>query len=1025
MRRYLLAGVLVSATAACGPKDEDTNNANNTNNVTTNNGTNNTTNNSVSDMGGDLSDAGFDAERDLTNLYTCRSTTWAPYTIPATEGGVITFDFECDGMSTDTEAEISAEFTYPDGEVVEAAGVLPLNAGATSVDFQVPPHAFIAGPVSVSFKPAGDNGFILSEGTEVSFVNHQTVAEVDANWSEIMAFNPTPPNQNAVIVDTEVTDVDGDGTLDIMVMWRWDKVVGIQTFLGVNRTPGTLKEMPVGVDISAQAPERNDIHVRTGPGGIVRSAYWTGIDPATKTLRIVIGEITDGVLGASKTFDGSTGPFANPEDLLGFEYVDAPGLAADAPAEAFVLYRGKVSGKDVFSTVVTDSLNGKLLQVSALDKIAESVPSSHASGAIQVGLMRDFDASSDAQDAVAQGDVYAWTFGKTGPAGEHQIRTALLSGGEAGLVEKTVLVTGVSATETGFQVETIDVDNDGTNDVILSSVDTDSFMPALRTWAITAPRTFGAQGELATGGFRTLPSRYDNCTKILTVNVCHLRTAGPRFFTSAQYPFLKERAGASGSTGSYFVGTTLDTKLGFGAAISTEFAWAPSASLKNDAVVVAPVTLSGSDSKTINDGASVTLGYARNGINISERELDSQVLIASHESGVMAHFGVSSLSVTLRSSPAVLRVSGPGVAGGEISLAGRGEVVGLLKDADSATHYLFTRNDTKTESGFHVWALTNAGIDGPARINVLPGSKFEPAGATSSNFMFASRCDGNVCGKTDHFRITPAELSNAAKAKSVIELGANEITTLGGIAHQESSVHHRKLARAYRHRNERAQKVRAIRRLNVGVSTIPGLEESMFVSGMDETDGCPFATVFMTGDPATTPRAAVSESTMEGCWDLQTPVASADFCGVDGEQIVTTGVTDASSRTAWQWEALLWMRMGDELMATRFGTFTSKPGEEPSVSVTDVNGDGLVDLIIEQPVGVDGEIVPKTIILGDGMGGNLGPAVIPSLDIMPAMPGAADGLGGGQLACGEGLMCGNSPGTKNSSSSASTKPQLL
>ena len=623
MRRYLLAGVLVSATAACGPKDNDTNNANNTNNVTSNNATNNTTNNNVSDMGGELSDAGFDAERDLTNLYTCRSTTWAPYTIPATEGGVITFDFECDGMSTDTEAEISAEFTYPDGEIVEAAGVLPLNAGATSVDFEIPPHAFIAGPVSVSFKPAGENGFILSEGTEVSFVNHQTVAEVDANWSEIMAFNPTPPNQNAVIVDTAVTDVDGDGTSDIMVMWRWDKVVGIQSFSGPNRTAGTLKEMPVGVDLADQAIERSHIHIRKRPGGIVKSAYWTGIDPATKTLRIVIGEITDGVLGASKTFDSSTGPFANPEDLIGFEYVDAPGLAADAPAEAFVLYRGKAAGKDVFSTVVTDSLNGKLLQVSTLDKIAESLPSSHASGAIQVGLMRDFDASSDAQDAVAQGDVYAWTFGKTGPAGEHQIRTALLSGGEAGLAEKTVQVDGVAVTEEGFQVETIDLNDDGTNDVVLSSVDADSLMPEIRIWPIAAPRTFGTQAAMTTAGIKADASKWaqsgDPATCVLTTNVCHFRTSGPRFFTSAQYPFLKERAVASGSTGSYFVGTTLDAKIGFGQDISTEFAWAPSANPKNDAVVVAPVTLSGSDSGTINDGASVTLGYARNGLKSPDR----------------------------------------------------------------------------------------------------------------------------------------------------------------------------------------------------------------------------------------------------------------------------------------------------------------------------------------------------------------------------------------------------------------------
>lgn len=212
----------------------------------------------------------------------------------------------------------------------------------------------------------------------------------------------------------------------------------------------------------------------------------------------------------------------------------------------------------------------------------------------------------------------------------------------------------------------------------------------------------------------------------------------------------------------------------------------------------------------------------------------------------------------------------------------------------------------------------------------------------------------------------------------------------------------------------------------VGTVIAPGVQETYAVMGNDDADDCKFETNFFVADNANPVR--IGEATMDGCWDLHTPVATADFCGVGGSQVMTVAVTDTSSRTAWTWQALLWMRMGDRLMATEFGTFQLAPGVAPQTTATDFNGDGLVDLLISSPVSaLNGPLSGASLVLlGDGLGGNLGPASLDTFtDVFDVLPNAGDGLGAGQVACGAGLQCNLGTGTRTSCGQANNKAELL
>jgi hypothetical protein len=196
----------------------------------------------------------------------------------------------------------------------------------------------------------------------------------------------------------------------------------------------------------------------------------------------------------------------------------------------------------------------------------------------------------------------------------------------------------------------------------------------------------------------------------------------------------------------------------------------------------------------------------------------------------------------------------------------------------------------------------------------------------------------------------------------------------------------------------------------------------------DETDGCAFNAVIYPGDPGTVDPVPLTDSAQDGCWDLHVPVAFDDFCGVGGVQFVTMAVNDNNDDLLWTWEFLLWMRMGDQLVATSLGTVDLPMNMVPEVSSTDINGDGLADLAVFVPDDELGKTGELQFLLSDGLGGTLGEgatAVPNTSDIVPGFPGAGPGIGGGQYGCGDGLQCAFGSGTKKATTTTSTKPQLL
>ena len=466
--------------------------------------------------------------------------------------------------------------------------------------------------------------------------------------------------------------------------------------------------------------------------------------------------------------------------------------------------------------------------------------------------------------------------------------------------------------------------------------------------------------------------------------------------------------------------------MGLGAPRTVEVAWGPVKSNVTEPVYVAPITLGGSAFGAGPQPSSIASGKAPGGLNIAGRDLDAKVLVASNPSGVLAHFGVSSLSIATRSGAGVLKVMGPGIMGGEIDISDKGEVIALLKDAGSDNHFLVTRTGDDTLWNFHVWSLTSAGIDGPAQYN-MPKSfgKLAPSTSTSKGWGFTPTVDpGTLDGPVRMWSVTPTEFATAAKAMSTIELGDVDAPVIGGAP--PVTLARKKLRKSLgsRHAEERATKATARVQRQVNVMATPGLEETMLVAANDETDGCPFQLDWLSGDQ-TTP-VNLADSTMQGCWDLPMPVVNGDFCGVGGDQIITVAAIDTSSRTMWTWQALLWMRMGDQIMATELGTYTLDPQQEAEFIATDVNGDGLVDLIVTPLPTTTAGFATRTTLLSDGLGGNLGPSSLPAMDAtLPELPSAGTGLPAGQVGCGNGLLCSNGKGTKNTSSSTSAKPQLL
>jgi hypothetical protein len=153
MRRFLPVLCLLALVVSCGTKDDgelnnSTNNAPNNSNNTEDVGSDVDEQDAAPDSNNDL-DAGSDADSGLSDLTTCVPVTSAPYTLPATLGASITFDFECVTSTSAPDlsnAEIAYEIAFPDGSTSSGTTTFQIGEGTISATISVDPQDFAARP---------------------------------------------------------------------------------------------------------------------------------------------------------------------------------------------------------------------------------------------------------------------------------------------------------------------------------------------------------------------------------------------------------------------------------------------------------------------------------------------------------------------------------------------------------------------------------------------------------------------------------------------------------------------------------------------------------------------------------------------------------------------------------------------------------------------------------------------------------------------------------------------------------------
>ncbi len=396
---------------------------------------NNSRNNTLPDM--DIPDAPLDMPDDmLPTPFNCTTLAFAPYTIPADQGASVAFDFGCTGGDGDLETEIAYELTYPDGSITRGTVMTTLTQGTFTINIDVPPRDFIAGPIDVQFFRKSENerpnsksdaswfAWDIGERERPSMRLHQPNSQISEYWSDRAGFAPVPPNPDAKMVHLAMGDFSGTGRVDVLTIWRYGTKLSLQTYRGATFEAGQLQEIEVGLvnDTCKETVRLARAKGKTGADSqaviFLKGSDWNAADgTCQETSEARIAPLTDGNVGTTTSFTMDGTGHAKVEAILGVEIVDTPDLAEGAAPEVLIFYRGTTGGvKPVFATLQTHTATQKLIQTSVMDGLDGIVPAKVAAGDIRAGLMRGVSGAADKRFPYKAENLFAdvWAHGTHG-----------------------------------------------------------------------------------------------------------------------------------------------------------------------------------------------------------------------------------------------------------------------------------------------------------------------------------------------------------------------------------------------------------------------------------------------------------------------------------------------------------------------------------------------------------------------------------------------------------------------------------
>lgn len=498
MRRFLPVLCLLALVVSCGTKDDgelnnSTNNAPNNSNNTEDVGSDADEQDAAPDLGDDL-DAGSDADSGLSDLTTCVPVTSAPYTLPATLGASVTFDFEC-ATSTSapdlSNAEIAYEIAFPDGSTSSGITTFQLGEGTISATITVEPREFVVGQATVKFSSTNP-ALKFDEATTGQFVFHQTVDEVNQTWKGLVSFELVPPTPTAQLLDQRPGDYNADGVVDVLAVWRYDHAIGVQVLSGPDFNPGAVSEVFVGPNAASTSGQGIRIGYAKGASDDTSlGLHWYGLNNVDNSLDVASVVLSNGLPGQVTRYTTADFALPGPTAILGVDLVDEGNLQAGDATELMVLYAGLNGPKESFLTVQTSKRDNKLGLVSQQDHLGGVTPTQAASS-VHVGLMRGLDASHDPRQAADALKMTAWTLGETTTPGQPEFRRIGLRGAEVGLTQSAWNVS-LQTGEAGFQVEVLQGGQEPY--VVLTSVQDPSQIPTIRAWKMVgniaeSPKTY-------------------------------------------------------------------------------------------------------------------------------------------------------------------------------------------------------------------------------------------------------------------------------------------------------------------------------------------------------------------------------------------------------------------------------------------------------------------------------------------------------------------------------------------------------
>ncbi|MFZ5440250.1 MAG: hypothetical protein ACOZQL_09595 [Myxococcota bacterium] len=910
----------------------------------------------------------------------CEARAWSPWTLEAGRATEVEVLLRCTGGDeTTSDVTLDAALVRDDGTKLPLQLAAKLGPGEVPLRFTVPPLAYSAQPLTLLVDDGGR--FSLPTSTRIDFRLHLPASAVEAQGGGAL-FRPPAPTPGATLVAHHARDLDGDDALDLLLAWRAGDTLTLETWRGPAPTKGA--SSTVSGLAGALVGEPLLVRRRDSTSDRKASLLWSVLDGSTGRLQLTRVDLSDGVPSPGSRFSDAALPAA--EALLGVDVVfESAAPAAGAAPEAIVLYRGVRDGNRVFVAAVTESATSKLQPLATLPSLDAVTADAVATGTASAGLVRSWKVRADLRDGVDRGNVLAWTVAMT-PGGAQLELHALTTGAKLGAV--TFMP---AATERDFDVRAIDVDGDGTSDLLLSS--TDEGRPVARWWRVSA-----------TGVLDPLPRELRFPPR------ARFHEGRRAFHDSKQAPWFL--AAARPGSGPHLVGVDVVLTLGE-LDVPATVGWSAT---EAHPAFLAPMATPGEPERTrLSTARGATISRTADGaLTFGRRAVDDSVTLASHPKGAaLVLSGAGGGTLRLR-TPYAREREVPEWRCEDDAL----DAAPLLFDDETtpgSTLLVLRRAEANGDVSWRVWRATPTSFDGPGTL-VIPAAlgHFEPlaAAGTSLHLARAGRGGRGASARFESAALPVSTLTTLAHDRQRLTLAQTDLRVLEGADAEFPARGPATWRTALRVRRQEAElKRRLSREREAGRVAQPGDTEVVTVIAAEEADPCPFKTVLLTAAAAP---VTLSESAQPGCLDLDVPVAAADFCGIGGQQVLTV-----NAGTDDTWEFQLWMRAGTRASAVRVGATPRVGMTHPRVSAADVNGDGAADVVVH-------DAAAPSVFFNDGRGGSFGGASMGGvLELAPMLPAAGVGLEGGSVACGAGLECQYVLGTRPSCGQANNRAELL